>query len=389
MSDHLRQEREAVFKGLGLLASCFEYTLLVGSFIVGSNGGSGVPANQGDVITIALLSIFSTSFSAIVSLFEDSDLYNPLVTSTLFRRMAKVAIGFDSLALVASFGLLVFSGQMGQMLVDLWFGCAIALSLLLLPRFVLSIVLFLSALISLGLHRQSAQENPCSIVSYAEKRNEDAFDYLWDRVVHPIMLDIAGEYPGIQIVENVKVRIWRSYCELNNHASIQYMNDPSARMDRHKVSACHALAILKVVPFVVDYNKVQEGSRASFCNERLALRVCCSVLATFLVEAFSEVSDEKLSPDERGRALDRLHQGVHFPETVGHGGSYVQCVLRSFRFARLESRFDIPLLSLLAFDWESWLINEDLHRIIIDCYSRGAFADNGKQEADDNDHDAP
>ena len=388
MSDYPRREREAVFKGLGLLATCFEYTLLVGSFIVGGNGGSGVPGNQGDVITIALLSIFSTSFSAIVSLFEDSDLYDPLATSTFFRRMAKIAIGCDSLALVASFGLLVFSGQMGQMLIDLWFGCAITLAILLLPRFVLSILLFLFALIDLGLHCQSGKNSPCAIAPYAEKRNEDAFDYLWDRVVHPIMLDITAEYPGIEIVDNVKVRIWRAYCELNNHASTQYMNDPSARMDRHKVSACHALAILKVAPLVIDYNKVQENSRASFGNERLALRVCCSVLATFLVEAFSEVDDEMLSPDERRRALDRLHQGVHFPENIGHGGSYVQCVLRSFRFTRLESRFDIPFLSLLAFDWESWLIDDDLHRIIIDSYSRGMFTDNDEQKAGGNNHDA-
>ena len=74
-----------------------------------------------------------------------------------------------------------------------------------------------------------------------------------------------------------------------------------------------------------------------------------------------------------GENLARDSEGVRFLQNVGHGGSYVSSVLRCFRFARLELRFDIPMLSLLAYDWESWLLDEDLHNAILGCYACGEF----------------
>lgn len=192
------------------------------------------------------------------------------------------------------------------------------------------------------------------------KRSSTAYKSLWGTVIEPALKRF--ECREIHLRDSAKSDIWRAYVAFNRHASETYMADSKGLLDRHKVAACYTYAILMAMPLVVEGEHVDDH-----LNERVALHVGCSVLASFLTQAVKQ--SPGFDDETRGLACRRIAEGVRFPYPVGHGGTYVDSILNCLAFTQMEQNYNILSLALLYYDWELWIMDSKYHDLVIQYYS--------------------
>jgi hypothetical protein len=193
------------------------------------------------------------------------------------------------------------------------------------------------------------------------KRSQKAFDSLWEGVIAPALEAYVREGKGVTLRKNARNDIWTAYSAFNRHASNTYMRNPGGLLDRHKVAACYTLSILLAMPLLVEGE--HEGDHL---NERVSLHCGLSVLASFLTEAVKRAPG--FTDEARKKALERITQGVIFPDPVGHGDSYVQSVLNCLAFTQIEQQYNVLMLALLYYDWELLLMDFEDHRLVVEYY---------------------
>jgi len=135
-------------------------------------------------------------------------------------------------------------------------------------------------------------------------------------------------------------------------------------MDRHKVAACYMYAVLAASPLVISDDDSGAAYGKELLNEKLAVRVGCDILSSFLIEACRAVNNTDL--EQRIRNV-----GVMCNSGTGHG-SYKESVLVCLYYTRREQSFNILMLALLLFHWEKDSFREEEYKIITNHY-RQAF----------------
>lgn len=215
----------------------------------------------------------------------------------------------------------------------------------------------------------------------ANKRNRRFFEKVWTRAIEPEIEALTAESDiACPRIDDARERIWFCYCCLNLHASENYMKKPKGLLDRHKVAACYALAIICAAPLRTG-NKNASDEWAILANERLAVTVCCSVLSSFTCGKLKKAAKEyKSKGDDQSSELlidaarEFRRRGVVFPSHVGHGMSYEESLYRSLRYSRIEKRYSVLDMALLAYDWEKESMCPEAHGKFMDyCRESNGF----------------
>jgi hypothetical protein len=195
-------------------------------------------------------------------------------------------------------------------------------------------------------------------MSSIHKRDQRAFEALWSKIVVPQIEGLLR--PGIELRPSAKRDVWDAYVAFNLHASKHYLKG-EGKLDRHKVSACYTYAFVAAMPLIVD-----EEHAALHLNDRLATLIGCTVLANFDKVAIRHL--DALTDAEKRRAIARIKQGVRFPRMTGHDVSYEESFACCLCFTQIEQNYNIPLLSMLFFDWEIRLMDSRTHQLVIRYY---------------------
>lgn len=107
------------------------------------------------------------------------------------------------------------------------------------------------------------------------------YEVIWGKVIEPSLKEIAQHSDNFKIKDNAKELILEEYKRFNNHCKQTYMKNPSNKLDRHKVSACYILAIVKASPIITDSNNLLSDDEFYTVNEEIALTVGLSILRAF------------------------------------------------------------------------------------------------------------
>lgn len=198
----------------------------------------------------------------------------------------------------------------------------------------------------------------------SDKRNEDMFDQFWSNAIYKQAQSLCDEYISMRSVNSAKKRCWEAYDAFNKHCSTNYMGGPDELLDRHKVAACYTYAVMVAQILKADDDAPNELGY-NLVNERLALTVGCSVLASYTLKTIGDIKE--ISDEERARLVEYAKQGVRFPseDELSHG-RYVDDVLRYLGFTYAEKNYNVPLLGLLFYEWEKTLLpNHDAYVLMM------------------------
>ena len=196
---------------------------------------------------------------------------------------------------------------------------------------------------------------------------------MWKKAIEPEIkaLTTNGDITCPHI-DDARERIWFCYCCLNLSVSENYMKKPRGRLDRHKIAACYAFAIICAVPLMAR-NRKEADEWVLLANERLAVTVCCSVLSSYACGKLKKAAatfksrGEDYASDLLFDAARGFHRrGIVFPSHVGHGASYEESLYRSLRFSRIEKRYSVLDMALLAYGWERESMQPEAHDLFMD-----------------------
>lgn len=206
----------------------------------------------------------------------------------------------------------------------------------------------------------------------SEKRKASFYDDVWETIIAPEIIDWVRYGASCSDLNSAKEAIWYCYNCLNLHVSENYMQDHAAPLDRHKIAACYLCAILCASPLDVNEG---EGvlSFLGTANERLAITVCCSVLAAFTSLRLRRIAGRERDWEKIEEEADRiLNNGIVFPAMVGHGANYEESVIKALRAIRIERSYNPMVLALLMFDWERNTVGEELFSTFIASYAENS-----------------
>lgn len=109
----------------------------------------------------------------------------------------------------------------------------------------------------------------------------EKFAELRDKILQPLAVRLIAKWPGLALRDAWASRIEDNYdeCRRNIRSAMlsQFLPDPSLRIDRHKVAASVAWAILRAIPFTFAGNAI--GGRLA--TEHLAFYAAIAVVASF------------------------------------------------------------------------------------------------------------
>lgn len=185
------------------------------------------------------------------------------------------------------------------------------------------------------------------------KRNKEKYLEVWDEIILPAINDLI-EIDGVGIFSKKKTKkaIWRAYKVFNRHCSLNYMKNSQAPLDRHKVAACYMFAIVEVSPFFINKDASLDHEVARV-NEYLAVNVGCAVLSSFLKTIVNKMKDPELVVEIE----NSLKNGFPLDFSVSHG-EYLLNLMDALHLTRIEKRYNIPLLAILVFHWESSVVSK-------------------------------
>lgn len=152
----------------------------------------------------------------------------------------------------------------------------------------------------------------------------------------------------VEFDKSSKERIREQYDKLRFYCKERYMINADASLDRHKVCACLALAIVKAKPFSVKNN---EDGKALLFNETLAFDVALEVMKCFICVAHSNDSEYE----------ETLKNGFSMPETELDLSYVDQLKLMLFYDVR-DNHYSILALANILFLIEDRTLQKNLER---------------------------
>lgn len=175
--------------------------------------------------------------------------------------------------------------------------------------------------------------------------DRNSYDHIWSVVIKPTMDDYANRYSEIVVAHNAQEVIWNEYVNLNRHCKIQYMEDASGKIDRHKVCACYMYAIVKAN--VMSCKLADSDTEQSYLalNENLAITVGMSLLRAFVLASID--SSVELSQDTKNMYRSRIDKGIIFPQC--NHGIYRENFAAELHYTGLEGNLNILSLANTLF----------------------------------------
>ncbi len=173
-----------------------------------------------------------------------------------------------------------------------------------------------------------------------------SYDKIWSKKILPLLRFYCEKYNYIQLSKTekeIKDDIWENYAELNNRCR-NYMKSDIERLDRHKVSSCYILAIIKSNPLCEKGNDTDTDT-VFVASEQLAISVGLKILQEFLLSKYDRNNNLKSTEKyEKDKAI--FDNGFVFPghDEVEHG-DYRNNFAIELYFTAKEQDYNILSLS--------------------------------------------
>ena len=171
--------------------------------------------------------------------------------------------------------------------------------------------------------------------------NEDDFLRLWRVSVIPSIAEIE-KHTSIRLDADRVKSVHMAY-EVFREGIKSEMLNPREPMDRHKVGACMAYAILKASPFPVA--SLSNGSRASrLANELLAFNTAMQIVFDFSKTSALQEND--------GTTASIFSQAAILPQPTKE--PYLVYITRTLYNCRIKKEYNVSLFSNTLFVLEKF-----------------------------------
>jgi hypothetical protein len=170
------------------------------------------------------------------------------------------------------------------------------------------------------------------------------FQAILANTLEPQSQKVIGKYPGLILKNDWETRVEEQYEEARRiiRTEMRRLNQPDdeLRIDRHKVGAAIAMAILRALPFT--YTGLLVGGRLA--NEDFSFRAAIGVVVSFGYTEAKKADDKEL--------MRRYKTPFLFPPSSD--GPYREHILKVFYLLRQGQTINLFLLSNLLFVLEQF-----------------------------------
>lgn len=190
--------------------------------------------------------------------------------------------------------------------------------------------------------------------------DRESYNQIWTVVIDPTMQDYKKRYSEIVVADNAQGVIWQEYKNFNQHCKVQYMEDASGKIDRHKVCACYMYAIVKANTMSCKLADSDTERSYLALNEQLAITVGMSLLRAFVLASID--SSEDLTTELKELYESRIENGIIFP-ACNHG-IYRENFVSELYYSNLERNYNILSLANTLFLLETHTLQtEAVHKM--------------------------
>lgn len=187
--------------------------------------------------------------------------------------------------------------------------------------------------------------------------DKQEFRKLWDKCILPSFEKLKEQDSGILLRDGSLESLCRTYNDIKNTAKRRFMKDDGKKvvLDRHKVAACLANAIILDKPVCKQLDEGYSGNEDEFmiANEALAFGVALSILRAF-IELKLEKAGEQFGL--KREAYEKICQNDFvFPETI-MDVTYPVSVCWAWHHNALCGHFDLLGTANLLFMIENYSV---------------------------------
>lgn len=185
--------------------------------------------------------------------------------------------------------------------------------------------------------------------------NKQEFDKLWKECIEPTFEELVKEDTSLYIRDGSFDSLCRLYNDIKNSTKKLYMKifGDTVKLDRHKIAACMAKAIVLERPICKRVEENYVGTEADFviANEVLAFSVSIAIL-----KAYIRLRLQKEDDSSRKVAYTKICEvGFIFPETIMHV-DYRTSVCWAWHHNIINGHFDILGTANLFFMIENYSV---------------------------------
>lgn len=186
--------------------------------------------------------------------------------------------------------------------------------------------------------------------------NKQEFERLWSGCIVPSFTELYKQDQTLYLREGSSSSLCRCYNSIKNNTKRLFMkNSGSVRLDRHKIAACLAKAIVVVRPIGKTLDDGYTGTEDEFplANEALAFSVSLSILRAFIeLKLKNKALESGLRKDACQKICD---SDFIFPDTI-IGVDYSVSVCWAWHHNITNGNFDVLGTANLFFMIENYSI---------------------------------
>lgn len=187
--------------------------------------------------------------------------------------------------------------------------------------------------------------------------NKQEFKKFWDECIEPTFKEMSQSDSTLYIRDGSFDSLCRHYNDTKNSIKRLFMKSSgdTVKLDRHKIAACMAKAIVTDRPICkkIEEDFTGKETEAVIANEALAFSVAIAIL-----EAYIKLKLEKKDPAfmTREKAYRKMcESGFAFPKTI-MGVDYATSVCWAWYHNALSGHFDVLGTANLFFMIENYSV---------------------------------
>ena len=186
--------------------------------------------------------------------------------------------------------------------------------------------------------------------------DRDSYQQLWEKVIAPTIQDYANRFAGLCCAHDAKEAIWKKYVYFNSHCKSRYMQDPTGKLDRHKVCACYMYAIVSANVLSCKLADTDDERKYLALNENLAITAGMSLLSAFILSAID--CSTHLTDADKSLYRSRMAKGIVFPKC--NHGTYRKNFAAELHYTQEENAYNVLALANTLFLLETHTIQTDV-----------------------------
>lgn len=186
--------------------------------------------------------------------------------------------------------------------------------------------------------------------------NKQEFKKLWDKCIIPSFKNLQRQDSTLYIRDGSFDSVSRSYNDIKNSTKRLFMKTGTdGKLDRHKIAACLAKAIVIEKPISKQVDDDYTGVEENFllANEALAFAVSLSILRAYIELKLERKVEEFVSREDAYRKI--CESDFIFPDTI-MGVDYEVSVCWAWHHNIINGNFDVLGTANLFFMIENYAV---------------------------------